>query len=129
MDEQWLRFVEDLESRFSGPMKLRLVLQPAMAALFAVRSGLGDAKAGRPPYFWALMNNPAHRREMLRDGWKSVGTVLLLALALDVVYQAIAQRFIYPGEAIVVALALAIVPYLVLRGAVNRLAQARRRPS
>jgi hypothetical protein len=29
------------------------------------------------------------------------------------------ERFVYPGEAIIVAFALAIVPYLILRGLVS----------
>lgn len=51
MDDIWMRFVEDLSDRVSGPMKFRLVLQPMMAAFFAIRSGLADARAGKPPYF------------------------------------------------------------------------------
>ena len=58
---------------------------------------------------------------MLKDGWKSVGKVFVLALILDVVYQIIARRSVYPGEAFVTAVVLAIVPYLVVRGAVNRI--------
>lgn len=123
MDDIWMRFVENLADRVSGPMKFRLLLQPLMAVTFAVMSGLKDAKAGKPPYFWALLTDPAHRREMIRDGWKSVGKVFVLALILDVVYQLVVARFVYPGEAIVVALALAIVPYLIVRGLVTRLAR------
>jgi hypothetical protein len=37
------------------------------------------------------------------------------------VYQIAVLRFVYPGEAIIVAFGLAIVPYLILRGLVNRL--------
>ena len=118
-----MRFVENLLDRVSGPMKFRLLLQPLMAVIFAVRSGLGDAKAGKPPYFWALLTDPSHRREMIRDGWKSVGKVFVLALILDVVYQVVVLRFVYPCEAIVVALALAIVPYLIVRGLITRLAR------
>jgi hypothetical protein len=123
MDDIWIRVVENLQDRVSGPMKFRLLLQPLMAVIFAVMSGLKDAKAGKPPYFWALLTNPAHRREMIRDGWKSVGKVFVLALILDVIYQVIALRFVYPGEAIVVAIALAIVPYLIVRGLVTRVAR------
>lgn len=125
MEEMWMRFVENLADRVSGPMKLRLLLQPLMAVIFAVMSGLKDAKAGKPPYFWALLTEPAHRRDMLKDGWKSVGKVFVLALVLDVIYQFIVARFVYPGEAIVVALVLAIVPYLIVRGLVTRLARRR----
>ena len=121
MDEIWARIFENMNDRVSGPMKLRLLLQPLMACFFAFRSGMRDAREGKPPYFWALFTQPAHRADMLRDGWKSVGNVFLIALALDVVYQIIVQRFVYPGEAILVALALAIVPYLMVRARVNRL--------
>lgn len=32
------------------------------------------------------------------DGWKSIGRVFVLALVLDVVYQIIAEHFVYPGS-------------------------------
>jgi hypothetical protein len=122
MDDMWMRFVEDLTGRVSGPMKFRLVLQPVMALIFAIISGLKDAKAGKPPYTWTLFTDPTHRAAMLKDGWKSVGKVFLLAIVLDVVYQYRVLHLVYPGEAIVVAILLAIVPYLLLRGVVDRIA-------
>jgi hypothetical protein len=125
MDDIWARFVENIADRVSGPMKFRLILQPIMASIFAVLSGLKDAKAGKPAYFWALLTDPGHRVDMIKDGWKSVGKVFVLALVLDVVYQIIVLRFVYPGEAIAVAFLLAIVPYLILRGPVNRIARKR----
>ncbi len=123
MDDIWVRIVENMTDRVSGPLQFRLLLQPVMAAIFAIRSGLLDARTGKPPYFWALASSPEHRADMLKDGWKSVGKVFVLALALDVVYQVIVQRFVYPGEAIIVAFALAILPYLILRGVVTRIAR------
>jgi hypothetical protein len=60
---------------------------------------------------------------MLQDGWKSVGKVFVIAVILDVAYQLISNRFVYAGEAVFVALLLAIVPYLILRGLVNRAAR------
>lgn len=123
MDDIWMRIVENMTDRVSGPLKFRLLVQPIMAAFFAIRSGLLDARTGKPPYFWALTTDPAHRADMLRDGWKSVGKVFMIALVLDVVYQIIVLRFVYPGEAIVVAFVLAILPYLILRGLVTRIAR------
>jgi hypothetical protein len=123
MDHMWIRVISQLAARVSGPMKFRLVLQPAMSAFFAIRSGLADARAGKPPYFWALLSDRAQRRDMMKDGWKSVGRVFILALVLDVVYQIIVLRFVYVGEAIIVAFVLAILPYLILRGLVTRLAR------
>jgi len=123
MDHMWARVGSQLLARVSGPMKFRLVLQPAMSCFFAIRQGLADAKAGNPPYFWGLLSNPSHRQDMIKNGWKHVGRVFLLALALDIVYQLIVLHFVYPGEAIIVAVVLAIVPYLVLRGIVTRIAR------
>ena len=123
MDDIWARFAGDMMGRVSGPMKFRLLLQPTMAAIFAIRAGLADARTGKPPYFWSLASDPAHRAEMLENGWKSVGKVFVLAMVLDVVYQVIVARFVYLGEVIVVGLLLAIVPYLLLRGLVTRIAQ------
>lgn len=123
MHDVWTRLVENMADRVTGPMKFRLVLQPVMASIFAIRAGLADAKAGRSPYFWALVSDPAQRDYMIKDGWKSVGKVFILALVLDVVYQTIALHFVYPGEAILVAFILAIVPYLILHGLASRLAR------
>jgi hypothetical protein len=115
------RIMENLVGRVHGPMSFRLVIQPLMAVVFAVRDGRTDAREGRVPYFWALFTRPERRRELLREGWKSVGKIFVIALVLDAVYQFITVRWFYPGEALVVAIALALVPYLVLRGPVNRL--------
>jgi hypothetical protein len=123
MEDLLARIFENLIARVSGPMKFRVLLQPIMASIFAIRAGLQDAKAGRPVFFWALLTDPAHRAGMIKDGWKSVGKVFVLALVLDVAYQIIVSRFVYPGEALIVAFVLAIVPYLILRGPVNRLAR------
>jgi len=121
MDEMWTRVGSDLIARVSGPMKFRLVLQPAMAAFLAIRAGLADARAGRRPYFWTLVSDPAQRAQLAMDGLKSVGKVFALAVVLDVIYQIVVSRFVYPGEAILVAVILAIVPYLILRGLITRL--------
>jgi hypothetical protein len=51
-----------------------------------------------------------------------VGKVFIFAVVLDVVYQWIVLKFVYPGEVIIVAFILAIVPYLILRGIANRIA-------
>ena len=122
MEEFLSRIAENLAGRVSGPMKLRLIFQPTMAAIFAIRSGLQDAKTGKPPYFWGLLTNKAARADMIKDGWKSVGKVFIIALILDVAYQFKVLHTVYPGEALLMSLLLAIVPYLLIRGPVARLA-------
>ena len=125
MEEMLARFWEDVMGRVGGPMTFRLILQPIMAAIFAVRSGLKDAREGRFVYFWALFTDSVHRRNMLRDGWKSVGKVFVIAIIIDLVYQWIVFRWFYPVEALLVAAILAFIPYLVIRGPVNRIARRR----
>ncbi len=128
MDDIWTRFSSDLIDRVSGPMRFRLVLQPLMAVVYAILSGLKDAREGKPPYFWGLARYPETRVAMLEDGWKHIAKVFVLAIVLDVVYQFIVRRFVYPGEAIVVAVILAIVPYVIVRGIVERIARAGEHP-
>ena len=122
MEELLTRIYENMIDRASGPMNLRLYMQPLMAGIFAIIAGLKDAKAGKPAYFWAVFSQPDHRREMLQDGWKSIGKVFIAAMVLDIVYQLIVTHWVYPFEVILVAFILAIVPYLILRGVVNRIA-------
>jgi len=121
LDEIWARFSDNLIGRLSGPMRLRLIMQPVMASILAFRSGLEDARSGRPPYLWGLFSDPAGRAQRIKDGWSSVGRVFILALVLDSVYQVVQFRFVYPGEAAVVAFILALLPYIALRGLVTRL--------
>ena len=116
------RFANDMVDRLSGPMTFRLVLQPLMAFTLAIVDGLKDAKSGNPPYLWAVFTRRGHRLETIRHGWRSIGRVFLLALGLDFVYEMVGQPAMYPDEAIAVAIILAIVPYLLLRGIVTRLA-------
>jgi hypothetical protein len=122
MEETFVRIIENLGARVTGPMQFRVVIQPLMATIFAVIAGLKDAKGGRPAYFWALFTQREERRLMMADGWKKVGKIFALAVVLDVVYQLIVQGFVFPFEVLVVAFILAIVPYLIIRGPVNRIA-------
>jgi hypothetical protein len=117
----WERFVGDLIARLDGPLHFRFILQPLMATIFAVIDGVKDAKAGKHPYFWALLSTPGYRKELMKEGWKSVGRVFILAIVLDVIYQMKVHGTVYAGELLIVAFVLAIVPYLVLRGPVNRI--------
>jgi hypothetical protein len=130
MEELLTRISENLIGRLHGPLTLRLLLQPMVAIFFAIRAGLRDAREDRVPYFWAMISNPAHRREMLREGWRDVGKIFVIAVALDIVYQMVVFRWLYPGETLIVASALALLPYLIIRGLVTRIARKiKRSPS
>jgi hypothetical protein len=122
MDDIVTRFITDLIGRLSGPLTLRLFLQPAVAAFFAIRDGLADAREGRPPHFWRIVTgSPEARKRRARETMRAVLKVFILAVVLDCVYQVMVFRWVYPIEAMVTAAILAIVPYLALRGTVNRI--------
>ena len=114
--------------RTTGPLKFRFVLQPVIATLLAVRSGLKDSQEGKPPFFWAFCEDPAERKQLIHDCWKSVGKIFILAFVLDSIYQVVVLRWIYLVDALMVAFLLAIIPYVIVRGPVNRIATATKRP-
>ena len=122
MDDLWQLFADQLQDRVSGPMKFRIVLQPLMATFLAIRSGLQDAKSGKDPYFWSFLFASGHRLDMVKDGWKSVGRLFILAVVLDLTYQIFVQSSFHLRAALIVAFILAIVPYVLLRGIANRIA-------
>jgi hypothetical protein len=113
-------FWTDFLARFDGPLHFRLFVQPLMAIVFAVRDGIRDAREGRSAYLWTLLTDAAQRRYLLESGWKGISKVFVLAVALDVVYQLIVSRAVKPVEALLTAAVLALIPYALLRGPVNR---------
>jgi hypothetical protein len=121
MDEALARIWQEIAARPDGPLALRFYLQPIMATVLAVKDGMADGRLGKPPYFWAIFTHPAQRAALVRDGWHSVRKLFIIALVLDLAYQVIVLKGLRPLEGLVVAMALAFVPYLLLRGPVNRL--------
>ena len=49
--------------------------------------------------------------------------IILLGIVMDIAYQVIVFRRIHPLELVVVVLALAFLPYVLLRGPINRIAR------
>ena len=119
MDDVITRIFQDLVGRLHGPMQFRFFLQPTMAAIWAIKDGLKDARNGSHLYFWALFTETGHRKELLKGGWKSVRNTFFLGLVMDTIYQVWQLKAFYPVEAILVAIVLAVIPYLLIRGPVN----------
>ncbi len=115
-----LSFVDGFWARIDGPMSFRIFVQPIVALFFAFRDGRRDAREGRSAFFWALFTEPAHRREMLESGWKSIGKVFILATLLDLVFQYIVFHDFRPIAALIAGAVLALIPYVLLRGPVAR---------
>ena len=117
------RFWDQLIARPSGPLAFRLILQPIMVTILAIRDGLKDARVGRSPYLWTILSDPAQRASHLREGLKRVSRVIVFALLMDAIYQFMVLGRFYPGEALVIAFVLAFLPYLLIRGPVARIAR------
>jgi hypothetical protein len=117
------RFFQNLLDRSGGPMTFRFVLQPIMATIAALYDGLRDARAGRSPYFWTIIFDSTKRSSRLGEGLISTARIILLGLVMDAIYQLIEFGTFYPAESAVIALLLAFVPYLLLRGPCARIAR------
>ncbi len=123
MEELFTRICENLAGRIGGPLTFRFILQPVVAGILAIRDGIKDARGGRPVYLFSIVTDPSTSRDLLREGWKAVIKVFLIAILIDLAYQAFVLRSFYPGEALIVAALLAFVPYLLVRGPANRIAR------
>jgi hypothetical protein len=121
------RLWHDLFERTDAPMRFRFVLQPLMAAIAAVHDGREDARAGRSPYFVTMLRNAQERVGLLREGLNATARIILLGLVMDVIYQALVLKTFYPNEALAIALLLAFLPYLIIRGLALRIARSRMR--
>jgi hypothetical protein len=113
----------NLIGRIGGPLTFRLIVQPTVAAFFAIRAGVKDFREGRSPYGWAILSDPTKRGHHLREGWRDVGKIFLVAIVIDFAYQIMELHWLYPEEALIVAALLALLPYLLLRGPANRIAR------
>ena len=108
-------------ARVDGPMHFRFFMQPLVAILLAIRDGSRDEREGRRPWAWKLVHVPEQRRYLLADGWKGIGRIFVIAIVLDVIYQLIEWRTLKPLGALMTAVILAVIPYILFRGPVNRL--------
>jgi hypothetical protein len=123
VDDTLTRIWTDLVARLTGPFAFRFILQPVMGLIFAWRDAVQDAKTGRPPYFRTIFTQPEERGALLREGLRRVGRVIVLGIVMEVAYQLIVLRWIYLGEMVLMVFALACLPYLLLRGPLNRIAR------
>lgn len=123
LEEALTRGWENLVGRWDGPMSFRIFIQPSVAIFLAIRAGLRDARLGKPSILCDLLSDPATRQERFHQVWKDVGTVFIVALVLDSIYQVIVHGGIFTLELLITALVLAMLPYVVSRGLVTIIAK------
>src|SRR5947209_4864259 len=118
-------FLEDIPRRLTGPGRFRFILQPLTAIVLGIRSGLADARAGRPPYLYGVLFHPDLRRQLMTSTLESVANLLLLGILLDAVAQWLILGVSHAGAALVVGPVLIVTPYSVARALANRAALLR----
>ena len=108
---------------------------PGRAVRLSLRAATHHGDAGRtarwPPrrahraraFLWTVLTDPAQRRGRLDEALIATSRIVLLGLAMDTVYQFIEFDTFHPAEALIIALLLGVLPYLVLRGLVTRIAR------
>ncbi len=119
LDRLW----KDMSARPGGPMTFRFILQPAMAAIAALRDGVADARIGRTPYLLSILRGVEPRGARLWESVVATARILILGVVMDAIYQGFVLKTFYPGQAAVIAVLLALFPYLLLRGPFHRIAR------
>jgi len=121
--ETFTRAIDELLGRASGPFHFRLILQPVMATLFALRAGLRDAREGNPPFLYSFILHADSRKNLAASAWKDVGKVFILAIVLDTVYQLVVLHAFRSLQTLIVAVVLSLIPYALVRGPAMRIAK------
>jgi hypothetical protein len=105
----------------SGPMSFRFILQPSMSATVAIHDSVKDARTGRSRL--TIADNPRERMGRLRGELIATARIILLGIAMDVIYQFLVFETFYPAQALLIALLLAFIPYLLIRGPAKLIAR------
>ena len=116
-----IRATEQLLARASGPFHARLIIQPVVATILAFLAGRRDAQEGNPAFFWTLLTSERERRILVQSGWKDISKLFIMAMILDAVYSVFVLRAYFIVQSLIVAIAVAVIPYTLLRGVFTRL--------
>jgi hypothetical protein len=105
---------------FGGPFQFRLILQPLTAIILGARFGIRDAKAGRLPFFQALLHG-GQRGSLLGKAARDAVLPLVIAFIVDAILQHMINGRVRPVAALVVGGLLVFLPFLIVRALVNRI--------
>ena len=125
--ESFNRAVQELLGRSSGPMHLRLLIQPTVASILAFKAGKRDAEAGNPPFLWTFLTGEGQRKALVRSAWGDMGKLFVIAMVLDTIYQLVVLKEFHILQTLIVAIVVAVIPYSLVRGTVTRIMGAKGR--
>ena len=121
--ESLTRAIDELLGRASGPFHFRLILQPVMASIFAIRAGIRDAREGKPAFLYTFVVHADKRKKLAALAWADVGKIFILAIVLDTVYQLVVFHAFRSLQTLIVAVVLSLIPYALVRGPAMRIAR------
>jgi hypothetical protein len=110
-----------LIGRWNGPFAFRFLVQPTVAMVLGILAGIRDAQFRRPPYGLHIVNASGYRRHLFLEKWQDIAKLFVAATIIDAAEQVIIYRWIYPGQALIIASAVAVPAYLAVRGPTNRI--------
>ncbi|MBK8983660.1 MAG: hypothetical protein IPM38_15425 [Ignavibacteria bacterium] len=110
--------------RLSGPGSLRFILQPLVSVFFGIKDGITDAKLGNDTFLISLFNSDG-RKELMKEAFKHVGKVFIIAIILDIVFYYVITGMFAPIQSLLVGTILVFIPYSLARGLTNRIYSAK----
>jgi Na+/H+-translocating membrane pyrophosphatase len=116
---------ERLVARFTGPMHIRFIVQPVMAAILGIRDGIRDAKEGQTPFLCELCTRPESRSPQLKKALRRLIIPLPIAIILDAIVQYMLFRRVRVLGAVILGTAIMGLPYSLAREISNRVACSR----
>jgi hypothetical protein len=111
---------ERFVARLTGPMNVRFIVQPIIAAILGIRAGIHDARKETPPFIWSLFTRPGGRKQQIKQALEHLVIPIIVAIVLDGIVQYLLFRRIRVLGAVILGTILMGLPYSVARGLANR---------
>jgi hypothetical protein len=112
------QLTDHLHRMLSGPGHLRFFLQPLIAIILGIRDGRLDSLAGAPPIFRA-------GRAQLGVAIRRIAVPLCVATGMSLLFQLVILHRMRIGPALVFAVVMVALPYLISRALAERVARRR----
>ena len=104
---------ENFTARPEGVMNFRFIIQPILAGILAIRSGINDAKINATAS--ASTNFLSGRSQWSSSLWKGIRVPFFIGAILDSIYQLIIHQGIFLLELLFTVALLVIIPYYIIR--------------
>lgn len=107
------QFFGDLFARLEGPGRLWFTIQPPVAIVLGARDGLGDMRAGYPPFASAMLSRRSARLSSWGSAFLSLRDLVMIAIILDIISQFLMFRDLHPGAAQLLKSAVIAAPHTI----------------